>query len=127
MLAAATVAAIPEALAAQTAKAEAEGIRALAGTSEGPRALVARLLLGHSKPSMTANYVHAPDAKAIAGIQALILDSPAVGTTGTIGRVANTWWRNRAATVAFGLARPDLRDEFAAYLNDMIALQKAAQ
>jgi len=31
------------------------------------------------------------------------------------------------ATVAFGLARPDLRDEFAAYLNDMIALQKAAQ
>ena len=44
------------------------------------------------------------DAKAIAGIQALILDSPAVGTTGTIGRVANTWWRNRAATAAFGLA-----------------------
>lgn len=31
------------------------------------------------------------------------------------------------ATVAFGLARPDLRDEFAAYLNDMIALQKAAE
>jgi len=31
------------------------------------------------------------------------------------------------ATVAFGLARPDLRDEFATYLNDMIALQKAAQ
>lgn len=31
------------------------------------------------------------------------------------------------ATVAFGLARPDLRDEFASYLNDMIALQKAAQ
>ena len=27
---------------------------------------VARLVLGHSKPSMTANYVHAPDAKAIA-------------------------------------------------------------
>jgi hypothetical protein len=44
------------------------------------------------------------DAKAIAGIQALILDSPAVGTTGTIGRVANSWWRNRAATVAYGLA-----------------------
>jgi hypothetical protein len=44
------------------------------------------------------------DAKAIAGIQALILDSPTVGTTGTIGRVANTWWRNRAATVANGLA-----------------------
>lgn len=31
------------------------------------------------------------------------------------------------ATVAFGLARPDLRDEFGSYLNDMIALQKAAQ
>ncbi len=31
------------------------------------------------------------------------------------------------ATVAFGLARPDLREEFASYLNDMIALQKAAQ
>ena len=31
------------------------------------------------------------------------------------------------ATVAFGLSRPDLRDEFSAYLHDMIALQKAAQ
>lgn len=31
------------------------------------------------------------------------------------------------ATVAFGLSRPDLRDEFGAYLNDIIALQKAAQ
>lgn len=31
------------------------------------------------------------------------------------------------ATVAFGLERPDLRDEFGAYLSDMIALQKAAQ
>jgi UTP--glucose-1-phosphate uridylyltransferase len=31
------------------------------------------------------------------------------------------------ATVAFGLARPDLRDEFSMYLNDMVALQKAAQ
>lgn len=31
------------------------------------------------------------------------------------------------ATVAFGLARPDLRDEFSAYLQDMRALQKAAQ
>lgn len=44
------------------------------------------------------------DAKAIAGIQSLILDSPAVGTTGTIGRVANTWWRNRAATAAYAAA-----------------------
>jgi UTP--glucose-1-phosphate uridylyltransferase len=31
------------------------------------------------------------------------------------------------ATVAFGLARPDLRDEFGAYLHDLIAMQKAAQ
>jgi len=31
------------------------------------------------------------------------------------------------ATVAFGLARPDLRDEFSAYLHDMMAQQKAAQ
>jgi UTP--glucose-1-phosphate uridylyltransferase len=31
------------------------------------------------------------------------------------------------ATVAFGLARPDLRDEFGAYLNDLLSLQKAAQ
>lgn len=31
------------------------------------------------------------------------------------------------ATVDFALARPDLRDEFSAYLNDMVAMQKAAQ
>ncbi|EEW26502.1 UTP--glucose-1-phosphate uridylyltransferase GalU [Rhodobacter ferrooxidans] len=31
------------------------------------------------------------------------------------------------ATVAFGLARPDLRDEFGSYLHDMMAQQKAAQ
>jgi UTP--glucose-1-phosphate uridylyltransferase len=31
------------------------------------------------------------------------------------------------ATVAFGLARPDLRDEFSVYLNEMVASQKAAQ
>jgi UTP--glucose-1-phosphate uridylyltransferase len=31
------------------------------------------------------------------------------------------------ATVAFGLSRPDLREEFFTYLNDMITLQKAAQ
>ena len=42
------------------------------------------------------------DSKALAGLQSLILDSPAVGTTGTIGRVANTWWRNRAATATYG-------------------------
>jgi UTP--glucose-1-phosphate uridylyltransferase len=31
------------------------------------------------------------------------------------------------ATVAFGLSRPDLAEEFGAYLHDMMALQKAAQ
>jgi len=31
------------------------------------------------------------------------------------------------ATVAFGLARPDLNVEFGAYLHDMLAQQKAAQ
>lgn len=31
------------------------------------------------------------------------------------------------ATVAFGLARDELHDEFSAYLNDMMAMQKAAQ
>ncbi len=31
------------------------------------------------------------------------------------------------ATVAFGLARPDLHDEFAAYLTELMAMQKAAQ
>jgi UTP--glucose-1-phosphate uridylyltransferase len=31
------------------------------------------------------------------------------------------------ATVAFGLSRPDLREEFSAYIHDMVAMQKAAQ
>jgi UTP--glucose-1-phosphate uridylyltransferase len=31
------------------------------------------------------------------------------------------------ATVAFGLARPDLREEFGAYLADMMAMQRAAE
>jgi UTP--glucose-1-phosphate uridylyltransferase len=31
------------------------------------------------------------------------------------------------ATVAFGLARDDLRDEFSEYLNEMVALKNAAQ
>lgn len=42
------------------------------------------------------------DALALAGIQSIILDSPAVGSTGNVSRVANTWWRNRAATAAYG-------------------------
>jgi hypothetical protein len=40
------------------------------------------------------------DAKALAGIKSIILDAPTVGTTGNIGRAANTWWQNRAATSA---------------------------
>lgn len=44
------------------------------------------------------------DAKAFAGIQSIILDSPAVGSTGSLSRVANSYWRNRAATAAYGLA-----------------------
>lgn len=31
------------------------------------------------------------------------------------------------ATVAFGMARPELRDEFTAYLEDMVGLTKAAE
>ncbi len=44
------------------------------------------------------------DAKALSGIGAFILPSPAVGSTGGLSRVANTWWRNRAATAAFAAA-----------------------
>lgn len=44
------------------------------------------------------------DTKALAGIRSLILDSPAVGTTLKLNRAANTWWRNRAATAAYGSA-----------------------
>lgn len=40
------------------------------------------------------------DTKAIAGIQSLILDAPAAGSTGGLSRGVNTWWRNRAATAA---------------------------
>jgi UTP--glucose-1-phosphate uridylyltransferase len=31
------------------------------------------------------------------------------------------------ATVAFGLSRPDLSDEFATFLHELMAMQKAAQ
>jgi hypothetical protein len=36
------------------------------------------------------------DAKAIPGIQSIILTAPTTGTTLGVDRVANTWWRNRA-------------------------------
>ncbi len=41
------------------------------------------------------------DPKALAGILSIISPSPALGSTGGISRVTNSWWRNRAATVAF--------------------------
>lgn len=44
------------------------------------------------------------DTKALAGIQSLVYASPAVGSTGGLSRPANDWWRNRAATAAFGSA-----------------------
>lgn len=44
------------------------------------------------------------DAKAIAGIDSLILASPATGTTGGLNRATTAWWRNRAATAAFAAA-----------------------
>ena len=40
------------------------------------------------------------DPKALAGLQAIIVDDPTVGTLGGLSRVNNTWWRNRAATAA---------------------------
>lgn len=64
-------------------------------------------LLGEDYAVSMDSLVHGDgtaDPKALAGIQSLILDSPAVGTTGGVGRVANSWWRNRAATVAYAAA-----------------------
>lgn len=43
------------------------------------------------------------DAKALAGMQAIIVDVPSTGTLGGLART-NLWWRNRAATAAFGVA-----------------------
>jgi hypothetical protein len=44
------------------------------------------------------------DAKALAGVASIILDVPSVGSTGGLSRVANPYWRNRAATAANGTA-----------------------
>ncbi|MFY7925571.1 MAG: phage major capsid protein [Aquidulcibacter sp.] len=41
------------------------------------------------------------DAKAMAGIQSLILANPLAGATGGLNRALFSWWRNRAATTAF--------------------------
>lgn len=43
------------------------------------------------------------DAKALAGLQAIIVAVPNTGSLGGLART-NLWWRNRAATVAFGVA-----------------------
>lgn len=40
------------------------------------------------------------DAKALAGIQSIILANPFAGTTFGLSRVANSWWRNDACTAA---------------------------
>jgi hypothetical protein len=44
------------------------------------------------------------DAKALAGIQSIIVPNPTVGTVGGLDRAVNTWWRNRAYTTAMGTA-----------------------
>lgn len=44
------------------------------------------------------------DPKSIAGIGSILLDNPGIGSTGGISRVTSTWWRNDAATAAFGAA-----------------------
>jgi len=43
------------------------------------------------------------DAKALAGMQAIIVDVPTAGSLGGLART-NTWWRNRSATPANGVA-----------------------
>ena len=40
------------------------------------------------------------DAKQVAGIRSLILDTPAVGITGGLDRSTTVWWRNRGLTGA---------------------------
>ena len=40
------------------------------------------------------------DPKALAGMRAVIVDAPTLGTFGGLSRATNPWWRNRAATAA---------------------------
>lgn len=40
------------------------------------------------------------DPKALAGLRAIIVDAPTLGSLGGLTRTTNTWWRNRAATAA---------------------------
>ena len=44
------------------------------------------------------------DAKALAGMAALITDAPGTGVVGTLNRATYPWWRNRAYTTAMGTA-----------------------
>lgn len=44
------------------------------------------------------------DPLALAGIRSILVDNPLVGTALGISRVTNPWWRNDAATAAFGAA-----------------------
>src|SRR4030095_373151 len=44
------------------------------------------------------------DPKALAGLQAVIVDVPNTGNLGGLSRATNTWWRNRSATPAYGTA-----------------------
>jgi hypothetical protein len=44
------------------------------------------------------------DAKALAGIMALLSANPVTGTVGGLDRATYTWWRNRARTAAAGAA-----------------------
>lgn len=42
------------------------------------------------------------DVKSLAGIASLVLENPAIGSTGGLNRAANPWWKNRALTTAGG-------------------------
>jgi hypothetical protein len=44
------------------------------------------------------------DVKALAGIQSILFANPLSGTTGNLSRSALPYWRNRAATAAYGAA-----------------------
>lgn len=46
-------------------------------------------------------------AKSFVGLDAIVSDTPAVGTVGGIDAAAKPWWRNKAATVAMAGAADD--------------------
>jgi hypothetical protein len=64
-------------------------------------------MLGMDYTFSLDNLVHddgSADAKAMAGVGAIITEVPNVGTTFGISRVTNPWWRNRARTAAYATA-----------------------